>query len=454
MTGGGTWMFREPSALHPDVADTERRGTIRPMIRSRSLLIVSLGLGFWNGSAGPAVAKADSASLEVCGKRKRCRIVGRKDAGKDAGGRSLTVLEVSLGKGEHCERFEHWLVVAWPSGAVASTKLLSLCNDGYGAAGVGEDDVDVQPNRLTHSRSGGSAWRWSETTTLQLSPLTTLASSSSGWWNDASNAFEDEWSWETFKGERRWWSPDCRPDGEPPEEDDDHDIGSVPENGYAYLWLPRVRLDAGFASGAWRGTSLGTCAARADSGGHAGYVVHGQPGGPDDARFAAVLNTTGELYMEVMDDLLVGPSAKWIKDDHIELWLGGKLDGDYQEHCLKPVAGKLRPWGVRLADGQVFAGHGKPPVSAIGVEVARASDVTRLRVVLPKDWETITIAYSDSDDGQKQKRIIATSRLQFGKARTLGQIQGTDATLVSCAVRAGRLDALVKPSWSPPQEQE
>ena len=205
------------------------------MLRPLIVLFVALGAGISTSVSHPANAKTDSALGDICGKRRPCRLVNRKAAGKDAAGRTLAVLKFSLGKSEACERFEHWLLVTPPDGTAERTKLLSLCNDGYASAGVGEDDVVVQPNRFTHSQWGGSAWRWHESTTWQLSPLTTLSSLRYDSWNLASNTSEDVWSWESFKGERQWWSPDCGADGEERE-----DRGGLPKAGKTWPSARRI----------------------------------------------------------------------------------------------------------------------------------------------------------------------------------------------------------------------
>ena len=52
---------------------------------------------------------------------------------------------------------EYWLL----DGKATPKQVLQLCNDGYGSSGVGEDEVEVGPNRLVHHQYGGSSWRWS-----------------------------------------------------------------------------------------------------------------------------------------------------------------------------------------------------------------------------------------------------------------------------------------------------
>jgi hypothetical protein len=76
------------------------------------------------------------------------------------------------------------------------------------------------------------------------------------------------------------------------------------------------------------------------------------------------------------------------------------------------------------------------------VEVARAGQAIRLRVTfdadtLPGPW--FTAVYSDSDDGMRQKRLIATSALVFGQWWTFGVVPDHEGGK-SCAVARGVLE--------------
>ena len=71
---------------------------------------------------------------------------------------------------------EYWLV----EGASAPHLLLKLCNDGYGAAGVGVDEITIGDNRFTHFQAGGSNDRWETTDTIRLAPQTLLRVESCG----------------------------------------------------------------------------------------------------------------------------------------------------------------------------------------------------------------------------------------------------------------------------------
>lgn len=139
--------------------------------------------------AYPFAAAADPDATQIsaiCSGRPTCAVGTSHDAGKSAEGSALSVVEVHLGlkdkpddaPDDGCragDKFdggvEYWLI----DGTAAPKQLLKLCNDGYGSAGVGEDEVTVGPNRLVHEQSGGSAWRWNSTATFTLSPWRMVA---------------------------------------------------------------------------------------------------------------------------------------------------------------------------------------------------------------------------------------------------------------------------------------
>jgi hypothetical protein len=51
----------------------------------------------------------------------------------------------------------------------------------------------------------------------------------------------------------------------------------------------------------------------------------------------------------------------------------------------------------------------------------------------------VTLVYSDSDDGRRQERLIATSALEFGHAWTLGEAWAPPPNRVRCEAKDGVL---------------
>ena len=82
--------------------------------------------------------------------------------------------------------------------------LTEACNNGYGAAGVGEDDVSVDADTKTFTRgqSGGSNWRWEETTTLGLDPFRVVSDGKSTFWVLDEDGTSESWdlNYDTLQG--------------------------------------------------------------------------------------------------------------------------------------------------------------------------------------------------------------------------------------------------------------
>ena len=216
--------------------------------------------------------------------------------------------------------------------------------------------------------------------------------------------------------------------------------------------IPAVDFEGDFVASGWKDSALGKCSATVDSAGRSGFVTYGKAGEVRDASMRVVASKNGEIFVEVEDDKWVGPSAKWVKDDHLELWLAKELPG-YMDHCLsgEEEGGRVGPkqWGIRVADGKVFAGFGtpKPEEKAISVERSSApggAGAVRFKIVIPKGFGAVTVSYSDSDDGKKQERLIATSKLVHGKLATLGALEVIDGKSAACRVDGGKLEPVIK----------
>jgi len=115
----------------------------------------------WDGDLAP-----------VCGDRASCALIDAYAAGVAGDGGMMTVLELGFAAADlpdHLEggwgcRFdpggfeggrEYWLL-----GDGAPRLVLQHCNDGYGAAQVGEDWVTIGDGTIEAWQYGGSAWRW------------------------------------------------------------------------------------------------------------------------------------------------------------------------------------------------------------------------------------------------------------------------------------------------------
>ena len=58
--------------------------------------------------------------------------------------------------------------------------------------------------------------------------------------------------------------------------------------------------------------------------------------------------------------------------------------------------------------------------------------------MLPDEGSGLTVVYSDSDDGTRQKRLIATSNLEFGRTWTIGSVSPIGPRRAACVVDGPR----------------
>ncbi|MBK8252701.1 MAG: hypothetical protein IPK82_08540 [Polyangiaceae bacterium] len=422
-------------------------------------------------------------SALACGRRRPCEIVKEHNAGKDAEGRSLAVALFYLGQepnedsppeltqdtqdvypnagqnptaanpvdrdasvtfepnGERfeqlsfgtCVRYEYWRFVRNGDQIVEANLLAPICNDGHGAAGVGEDVVTVGANSFTHSFKGGASDRWDTTLVLSLSPFVRTQES----WGEFSavnnNHQETKVDWTTFSGSTVWFTPDCDENMEPKEGDGE----------YSFAWIPQLKLDSMFVDGGgWKQTALGSCAVNINATGAGGHVITGKAGDASDASMRLVASQTGAVFVEVEDDKIVG-SAKSVKtSDHLEVWYA--KDGIAQgASCTDPSLNPVVSWNITLGDGKVSPGFGKPKAADLAVEQVRdPKGFTRFRFGIGNE-HALTFVYADTDDGKKVERRIATSRFTDGKHSTMGKLE-PNVTIAQCAAENGALSRRVE----------
>ena len=356
------------------------------------------------------------------------------------------------GERDDCRPYEYYLVVH-TKGKIRSRQLLSeACNNGYGAAGVGEDDVSVdkEARTFTRAQSGGSAWRWDNSVTVGLDPLRIVSITDGSFWTmdeDATTKSAD-WNHDTFEGNERWMIPDCagrRKQDEAAKRDAGVRRDEFPSSKtFNALIVPRVQLPAAYVQDGWRSIGLGNCGAFVD-GDKRGFAIYGGKGRAADASMRAVVSKEGVLFVEISDDRWTSNGKTWVKEDHIELWVAPARLTMTEALCDGPLPpDPSKQWGIRISDGQVFAGFGSPEPLA-GVEVVRAGGTARARIPLG-DWlqgqdeaTPLTIVYSDSDDGVHQKRLIATSEVERGQELSLGHVRDVDPGHATCVLKGKAL---------------
>lgn len=302
------------------------------------------------------------------------------------------------------------------------------------------DVVGVDKEKKIVTQSGGSGCNlWSDySISLGLDPLRMIKVESSSFYRTNHNdSTARSWDWESFAGTSQWSATDCkkqdaleaerrRRDAGARSEDDDEDAIFNIES----VLIPEVELPADFVANGWRTIGLAGCSAPLS------HSVFGDSGSSEAVARAVVSGST--LFVEVTDERFAGPGKNWVKDDHLELWMGNSPDGN---RCSEGDKGRMVQWGIRVADGESFPAHGAPP-PLTDIERVVSKHTARFKIPLPKSGNRITVVYSDSDDGKRQKHLIATSQLRFGDPATLGE---TYVTGCGCVVKKGSLQPKCDP---------
>jgi hypothetical protein len=401
-------------------------------VKKFAFIIVLLGLCH---SPAPAAELTPAQQSAICGARPTCTVGNAYDGGRASGGAALAVIEIHLGlkdkpddaPDDGCRAadddkrdggVEYWLL----DGSAPPKRLLKFCNDGYGAADIGEDKVTVGPNRLVHWRAGGSAWRWESTVTYTLAP------------------------WRAV-GER-----DCSFN------DLSADNGTLTDIDYLAMRSRSIAKDSGHSSddsvgcpqwpasalqhftpqpatgllGAYdilvpnlgssdqppkipAGTTIGDCGAAMSTTGANGFVVFGKrASAANAAEVRVVALSQNTLLIQIFDPLAdsnTGAAPRsWIDLPHVEIWTSHDTEPG---HTRLPLS-TLSQVAVDLS-GNVHAGvgrHDAPPM----VERWQAHDGSnRPVVVLPLKWANdmqflggVGVVYSQAERG-RQTRLIANT---------------------------------------------
>ena len=412
-------------------------------------------------AAPPAIAQSAGeealARLKppICGQRPSCQLAKLWPAGHAPGGTALAVVEAHLGLKDKPEDApedgcreeesdndggrEYWLV----EGANAPRLVMALCNDGYGAAGRGQDTVEIGDNRMSRLQLGGSNLAWQSKRTIQLVPRKMLTVEQCGFrvgeggsgamtWIELSPLFA-----RTLALDGAVFTDDNQPD-DPCEVLAAHK-GPGPERGF--LAGTAVPLASGNmdpsrpAPELPEGATLGDCAARLLADGKTGFTVFGAPDAARVAELRFIAPDAHTLLLELYDPRPdKAAAASWIGTDHFELWASSDLEGRN-----RPDPATLTQIGVGL-DGSLHQGVGKAKMPTLARWQAR-DEQDRPVTVLRLRWEDdgalvggLLVAYSEADGG-KQARIFATAPIVKNRPQYL---PGLAAVPISCAPVAGR----------------
>lgn len=397
----------------------------------------------------PASAEdlAPPQKAAICGTRTTCTLVVT-DAGSDRDGQKLTVAEARFGiadkpaealeagcinddpdsTDEYNGGHEFWLL----EGDAAPKLLLKLCNDGYGAGGMGEDEIKIFPNGIRHFQVGGSAWRWETTKTYRLSPLAVtkelscfynVVGAGSGQILDIDRltlhvravgyVTRDKWTDDQL---------DC-PDWSP---EPDRVLPTGPDLAGAYpIIMPREDS----APMLPEITALGDCALELSTDGLHGFMVYGKPAEPADAATLRVIEETATSYLvQVYDPTAAAATAaaagkSWVQQPHIEIWTG---EEDEPNDDQGPNIA-YRQIGIDLK-GQAYAGARNPTHLPKATVWQAKDEAGRPVTVMRLTWENesqplsgLGIVYSQSAKG-KQARLVSSALIKKNKPLYLPEV--------------------------------
>ncbi len=414
-------------------------------------LIRSIGLSLLAVLVLLPAARADeltsSQKSAVCGARSSCAIA-TTEAGSDRSGDKLIVVEARFAVADrpadspdagcinddfdstedYTGGHEFWLL----QGDAAPRRLLALCNDGYGAAGMGEDDVKIFPNGIQHFQVGGSAWRWETTKTYRLAPLAVtreltctynVIGAGTGQIQDIDRSglhvravgyvTRDRWTDDQM---------DC-PDWSP---EPDRVLPRGPDLAGAY---PVVMPLAEDPKPLPDGTALGDCALELSTDGIHGFLVHGKPAIAAESATLRVIQETETTYLVQIHDPLAEAAIQaasgksWVQAPHVEIWTA-EQDEPADELGPKIV---YRQIGIDL-QGRVFAGAQDPThLPATGLWQAKDESgraVTVMRLAWTDDGQPLGglgIVYSQAAGG-KQLRLVSSALIKKNRPLFLPEV--------------------------------
>ncbi|HVT52730.1 MAG TPA: hypothetical protein VHE77_14220 [Dongiaceae bacterium] len=386
----------------------------------------------------------------ICAARASCKVTVT-DAGQGAQHEALTVVEAKFALADkpkdapdegcindsgdadapdHDGGHEFWLI----AGDAAPKRLLALCNDGYGAAGVGTDDVKIGPNTLVHEENGGSAWRWDSTEQIRLSPLQVvhelvctfndglpgtaqvteidrlhLHARSVGYVASAKFGDDD--------------GVDCPdwPTGP------DSTLPTGPKLAGAYA----VPMPNGGSSGDEQeaaypdGIALGDCALQLSTDGLHGFLVFGKPAEASNAATLRVIQENdAALLIQVYDptaaaELKSGKAKSWIGQPHIEIWTSEMEDPEDNDGANGQLW-SFHQFAIGLDDKTypgVKAFSPLPKVTHWAAKDETGRDVTVYRVSFDEAHMPafgLGVVYSQAENG-KQARLVSNVQIQKNK---------------------------------------
>lgn len=131
-------------------------------------------------------------------------------------------------------------------------KILDVCNDGYGASMIGQDDVQIDKTKFTHTRHGGSAARWSIKTTVIVDPFELVEQEYNSYWTTGSVSSKQFYNWRNRSGHASWYQPFCGSENSGANTEKSETL-------YQYNPIIQMALPENYFK-SWQQQSLGNCA--------------------------------------------------------------------------------------------------------------------------------------------------------------------------------------------------
>jgi hypothetical protein len=386
----------------------------------------------------------------ICGSRSSCKLVAT-DAGQGAQHEALTVVEAKFALAdkpqdapeqgcandggeedgpEYDGGHEFWLI----DGDAAPKRLLALCNDGYGAAGVGSDEVKIGPNQISHEQTGGSAWRWDVTKKIRLSPLQVT--------NELDCSFNDVGpgtaqvteidrlhlharsvgyvAGQKFGDDEGVDCPDW-PTGP------DSTLPTGPKLAGAYaVPMPGGPGADGQGTAYPDGVALGDCALELSTDGLHGFLVFGKPAETAQAAAVRVIKeTASSLLIQVYDptaatELKSGKAKSWLGQPHIEIWTA-EMENPEDNDGANGQLWSFHQFAIGLDDRTypgVKAFSPLPKVAHWSAKDEAGRDVTVFRVSFEGEEHRpdfgLGVVYSQAENG-KQARLVSNAQIVKNK---------------------------------------
>ncbi len=338
-------------------------------------------------------------------------------------------------------------------------KLFELCNDGYGAANIGEDAFSFGKQHITYRQSGGDNNRWVWARSYALPSLSYAGTMLCDYKTNTSGGHIRLMDYETGSF-TSGYSPELSDDSQSSFVDCDKDNLSAAKPKYKAIDTKQVSSFLGLKLTDVK--TLGTCSSTITSqpGPYQGYVIYGQDDGADvEVKYLRI--NDDKLWVELRDteqnkeQRVFKSTDNWANDDRIEIWWLDQKQMPPKTSDLEDAPRKaLRQFSVRLSDLKVFAGYGYNTNQKMP-EVERREGGLPLAFQItwpPEQFPSaagLSVSYAHAD-GTATKVMWSSSTFKYADPQSLSPVynlQGEDRDpREACTItKDGALDLITPP---------